>query len=135
MKSIFALLILLNSISSMALPTDSTGYIYQHRMEYFGRNFKIDLNYQYLLEQLVEILNNDNELMIHIRGHVCCGPQQRLSKRRAKQVYKYLKREGINTNRMTFAGYSDKVPFVFPEKTKEDEQKNRRVDFVLYKFE
>lgn len=32
---------------------------------------------------------------------------------------------------MTYAGYSDTIPAVFPERTDDDERRNRRVDFIL----
>lgn len=113
-------------------PTD-TSYLYEFDLKYVGSNSAIDPNYRYVLEHLVESLIKDTSLTIHVRGHVCCGPSFRLSKRRARKVYKFLKRSGIHKSRITYKGYSDTAPLAFPEKTEEDEIRNRRVDFILCK--
>lgn len=111
---------------------DSSGFLYEHNLKYIGSNFRIDMNYRYILEDLAEKAIADTLLYIHVRGHVCCGPSYRLSKRRAKQVYKFLKRMGVPKERLSYKGYSDTAPVVYPEKTEEDEANNRRVDFILY---
>lgn len=115
-------------------PTDSIGYLYEFDMKYHGSNSNLDPNYQYVLTHLVETLEKDTTLFIHVRGHVCCGPGRRLSKKRAKKVYKFLARSGINKNRMSYKGYSNNAPIVFPEKKENDEITNRRVDFIIYYF-
>ena len=82
--------------------------------------------YDYLLvNPAVEVL---------VRGHVCCGNNMRISKRRAKSVYTELKRLGIAKDRLDFVGLSNKEPLVFPEKSDADRQRNRRVDVVLSKL-
>lgn len=113
--------------------TDSVGYLFEFDLKYIGANYNIDMNYQYVLEHLYELATQDTSLYIHVRGHVCCGPAYRLSKKRAKKVYKYLKKLGVPKDRLSYKGYSDTAPLVFPEKTAEDEAKNRRVDFILYR--
>ena len=40
-------------------------------------------------------------------------------------------RSGIDKSRLSFKGYSNTAPAVFPEKKEEDEQRNRRVDFIF----
>ncbi len=118
-----------------AQPKDSIGYIYEHSLRYEGSDFTVDLNYQYILEGLAELIIGDTSLHLQVRGHVCCGPSYKLSKKRAKWVYKYLRDLGVPKERMCFKGMSDTAPLVFPEKTEEDEAKNRRVDFVVFKYE
>lgn len=115
-------------------PIDSTSqWLYEHDIKFEGANIHIDGNYQYLLETIVDYLKKNEEIYVHIRGHVCCRPGKRISRRRARNVYRFLKRQGISKHRMTHAGYSDTIPLAFPEKTDEDERVNRRVDFVLSK--
>jgi outer membrane protein OmpA-like peptidoglycan-associated protein len=121
--------------TSVPSPTDSIGYVYEFDMKYVGSTSHIDENYQYVLGHLIELLNKDKDLLIHVRGHVCCGPSKRLSKKRARKVYKFLKRSGIDKKRISYKGYSDTLPLISPEKTEEDEIRNRRVDFVIYKYE
>jgi outer membrane protein OmpA-like peptidoglycan-associated protein len=106
---------------------------YEHDLKFEGANVQIDGNYQYLLETIVDYLVKNPEIYVHIRGHVCCRPGQRISKRRARNVYRFLKRQGIAKHRMTYRGYSNTIPLAFPEKTDEDERVNRRVDFILSK--
>ena len=100
-------------------------------MQYTGSESNVDPFYKYQLEFLVQYINQSDSIEIHVRGHVCCGPSQRLSKKRAKKVYKYLLREGIDPTKITYRGYSDTAPRNWPEKTKDDEMANRRVDFVI----
>lgn len=85
------------------------------------------------LDELYLTLDAYPDLHAHIRGHVCCGNNRRISRKRAKVVYKYLVLKGIDKNRLTFKGYSNTQPLVFPERTREDRSKNRRVDVVFKK--
>ncbi len=83
------------------------------------------------LQVLCDTLNNSPDLNVHIRGHVCCGHNQRISRNRARAVYKSLKKSGICPTRLTFAGYSNRIPLITPEKTHHDREKNRRVDIIF----
>ncbi len=83
------------------------------------------------LEQLYNTLAKYPDLTVHIRGHVCCGNNMRISKKRAKVVYKYLKGRGISKKRMSYKGYSNTLPIVFPEQTAADRAANRRVDVIF----
>jgi|GEM_PF-1003739 outer membrane protein OmpA-like peptidoglycan-associated protein len=102
-------------------------------MSYYGSEFQVDPNYQYVLAEIAQSVAKDSSTHLHVRGHVCCGPSKRLSKRRAKKVYKYLIALGAPKDRMSWKGYSDTCPRAWPEKTREDEAANRRVDFVIRK--
>ncbi|MEY3237593.1 MAG: hypothetical protein RI883_1694 [Bacteroidota bacterium] len=89
-------------------------------------------------QSFVEIKKLADYLIIHpkaknllIRGHVCCGNNMRISKNRAKAVYKELQKMGVEKARLSFKGMSNKDPLVFPEKTNADRQKNRRVDVIF----
>ena len=102
-------------------------------MRYVGSLVNIDVNYRYVLGYLIELLEKNPTWTVHVRGHVCCGPSYRISKRRAKKVYKFLVKSGIEKERVSYEGYSDSIPIVFPEKTEEDAAQNRRVDFIIHK--
>jgi outer membrane protein OmpA-like peptidoglycan-associated protein len=62
------------------------------------------------LEQLVKVMKDHPTMHIHIRGHVCCAPAQSLSDQRALKIYNYLISKGIEPQRMTHRGYSNKLP-------------------------
>ncbi len=114
-------------------PADTSRFLYEHSMRYVGSSTSIDMNYRYILEHLVELLEKHPEWTVHIRGHVCCGPSEKISTKRAKKVYQFLLKYGIEEPRLSYKGYSDFMPLVFPEKTEEDEEMNRRVDFVIHR--
>lgn len=120
--------------SSETKPKDSISYYYEFEMKYDGSNYHVDKNYQYVLSHLIDLLKKDTTLRVLIRGHVCCGPGVKLSKKRAKKVYNYLIRSGVCEERLSYKGLSNTAPLVFPEKEDEDEIANRRVDFVIYYF-
>lgn len=128
---LFFLLVGLTSFNALAQSRSDTSYRYEYDLKYIGANSAIDPHYQYILEALIEKMLQDTTLHLHVRGHVCCGPSKRLSKKRARKVYRYLKKAGIPQERISYKGYSDTAPLAFPEKTEEDEAANRRVDFII----
>ncbi len=94
------------------------------------------------LEAVLAAMKEIPTLKIEIQGHVCCWPlgeegfdrdtkEYSLSYNRAKAVYDYLIANGVTADRLTFAGYGMKHPLVYPEKNKNDEYKNRRVEFKI----
>ncbi len=85
------------------------------------------------MNHLVTFLQKNNSIDAFIRGHVCCGDEMPLSKKRAKTVYLELIRRGINPERLRYQGYSNTIPAVFPENTDLDRSKNRRVDVMFSK--
>ena len=85
------------------------------------------------MDDLVRFLQKNNSIDAFIRGHVCCGDEMPLSKKRAKTVYLELIRRGINPDRLRFQGFSNTIPAVSPEKTDLDRSKNRRVDVMFSK--
>jgi len=92
---------------------------------------KIELKSFTEIKKIAGYLNTHPTRKIVIRGHVCCGTNMRISKNRAKAVYKELQKMGIEKSRLSYKGMSNKDPLVFPEKTNADRQKNRRVDIVF----
>lgn len=133
LKLMFFIGLFLLSTNAISSPSDSTFIPFKYQLMYSGESVRIDQNYRYIMEHLVEILKKDTAIQIHIRGHVCCGPGNKISRKRAKNVYRFLKRNGIAKERITYKGYSNEIPLIFPEKTEEDEARNRRVDFILFK--
>ncbi len=85
------------------------------------------------LDKLYDILKENPDVNMHIRGHVCCYNNVRASKKRAKVVYKYLVKKGISKKRLSYEGYGNTLPLFFPEKYKSDREANRRVDVVFDK--
>ena len=87
------------------------------------------------LERLFKYLKDNPNLNVIIRGHVCCGNNDRISKNRAKAVFKELRKRGIDKSRMNYIGMSNRDPLVYPEVSNSDRQKNRRVDVKLILME
>lgn len=86
------------------------------------------------IKKLAEYLNSNPNVKILIRGHVCCGNNMRISKNRARSIYRKLIKLGISEERLDFVGISNKEPLVFPEKTNADRQRNRRVDIKFIEY-
>ena len=112
---------------------DTNSFFFIHDIKYFGKSTTVSPNYLYVMQALQEKLETNPSLSIHVRGHVCCGPSLSISRRRARRAARYLKKMGISKERISHRGYSNSKPMVLPEKTEEDAQKNRRVDFILSK--
>jgi outer membrane protein OmpA-like peptidoglycan-associated protein len=83
------------------------------------------------IKSLANYLERNPGLDALIRGHVCCAPNKKISKKRAKKVYKALIIAGIDKKRLSFKGMSNSEPAIFPEESEADRQKNRRVDVVF----
>lgn len=86
------------------------------------------------LDDLVILRNYLHEhpnLKAKLIGHVCCSNDYELSRNRAYQIYFYLYKKGINRDRLTYEGKSNRQPLVI-ETTPAAEQINRRVEVVFY---
>ena len=95
-----------------------------------------------VLESLLETLLKSEDLKIEIQGHICCkgdsddgfdfdSNNNKLSENRAKVVYDFLIKNGIEANRLNFVGFGHTRPKVFPEQNPDDEQANRRVEIKV----
>lgn len=92
------------------------------------------------LYKLLKIMQDNPTLKIQIEGHICCfgnsvfdgydydSEDFHLSENRAKAVYEFLVYKGIAKDRLSYKGFGKTHPLVDPEKTPEDEDKNRRVE-------
>ena len=107
------------------------GVVIATPIQFIGGKTKISESSRKYIYYLIETFQAHPELNAHIRGHVCCGPDKRASKKRAKSVYKELIKGGVNRKRLTFAGYSNSLPIVYPEKNERDRKKNRRVEIIF----
>jgi len=95
-----------------------------------------------VLQSLLETLLKSEDLKIEIQGHICCkgdsddgfdfdSNNNKLSENRAKVVYDFLIKNGIEPNRLNFVGFGHTQPKVFPEQNTDDEQANRRVEIKV----
>jgi outer membrane protein OmpA-like peptidoglycan-associated protein len=88
------------------------------------------------LQKLIEFLTDNPSLIIEIGGHTDnVGTQdynQKLSLRRAEEVYDYLAENGIVKTRMTYSGYGFSQP-VISNDTPEGRALNRRTEFKIIK--
>ncbi len=94
------------------------------------------------LENLYNFMADNPTVRIQIEGHICCVKnaadaldegtfELALSENRAKFIYTYLLRKGIENWRMAYRGFGRSRPVVAVEKTEEDENKNRRVEIRI----
>ncbi|MDP4148020.1 MAG: DUF5723 family protein [Bacteroidota bacterium] len=90
------------------------------------------------LDRVVEILQSDPTLHLHIEGHTDTEGtdfrNQRLSDRRAKSVRRYFESKGIAANRIDWKGYGSKRP-IASNSTLEGMAQNRRVEMHLSNWE
>jgi outer membrane protein OmpA-like peptidoglycan-associated protein len=94
-----------------------------------------------VLKKLLETLREHDELKVEIQGHVCCTEagkdgfdhdtkDNHLSVNRAKAVYQYLIKNGIEKSRLSYRGFGGSRPKV-QEDSPENEQVNRRVEILI----
>ncbi|MCX7606159.1 MAG: OmpA family protein [Bacteroidia bacterium] len=87
------------------------------------------------LDRLVTLLQQNPSLRILIGAHTDTnGSEQyniKLSNNRAKSVVGYLTQKGINQKRLTWVGYGESQPLIYPELSDADEQANRRAEFRI----
>lgn len=110
----------------MASLDNATPYILN--VEFFEGTANVDEKSLKEIQNLADFLKRNANASILIRGHVCCGKNMRISKKRAKTVYKELIKLGISKTRLDYIGMSNKEPLVTPELSDNDRQRNRRVD-------
>ncbi|PHS09515.1 MAG: hypothetical protein COA88_04855 [Kordia sp.] len=96
------------------------------------------------LEDLYKQINQlDGEYKLVINGHICCLEENAteddkmfsevLSTARALRIKEFLVDKGISEEHIDYNGYSFDKPLVYPELTKEDKQKNRRIEVIVHK--
>ncbi len=95
-----------------------------------------------MLQDLVKIMQQYPTLAIEIQGHICCkddgedgydiiNQNNFLSLNRAKAVYDFLIKAGIDSTRMIYKGYGSSKKRFPQEKTTYEEDLNRRVEIKI----
>jgi outer membrane protein OmpA-like peptidoglycan-associated protein len=95
-----------------------------------------------VLMELLKTMKENPELKIEIQGHICCvadaedgfdydAGDRRLSVNRAKAIYLFLIEQGIDKSRLSYSGFGHAQPLVYPERSSEEEQLNRRVEILV----
>jgi len=73
-------------------------------------------------------------LKISIEGHICCDSNDvtQLSLARAKLVYDYLVKNGIDAKRLSYKGFGATRPIhPLPELNENEQKENRRVEIRI----
>lgn len=108
---------------------------------YGGRHVFLPTAYP-ALEDLLATMRAIPTLHIEIQGHICCQAgdgdgldndtgEPFLSYNRARAVYEYLVRRGIDKSRMRYRGFGHKYPLIEVERTEEEKTINRRVEIKI----
>ncbi len=88
-----------------------------------------------ILTELYNVLEENPGLKIEIHGHICCNPDTqdtKLSYRRAKFIFTFLRKKGIGLNRLSFKGFGSSRPiYKIPERSIKEERANRRVEILV----
>lgn len=96
------------------------------------------------MERLYKVLEDNPTLVINIEGHVCCvhpsvdaldldTGELKLSINRAKFIYDYLVKKGIEQERLSYEGFGKTKPLSVNEFTMEDQDLNKRVEIRVLK--
>ncbi|MCW5897197.1 MAG: OmpA family protein [Bacteroidetes bacterium] len=88
---------------------------------------------QYIIDQVVELLNEDESLNVSIEGHTdnvgSAASNKTLSENRAKSVMNAIIAKGIDKSRLSSKGWGQEKP-IADNKTEDGRAKNRRVEIV-----
>jgi len=99
---------------------------------------KFDLNDKAkgYLNEVAEWIKQNEDLRLELAGHTDnIGTEeynQKLSESRAKEVYKYLVKQGVKKENLTYKGYGKTQPIATND-TEEGRQQNRRVELKILK--
>lgn len=95
------------------------------------------------LSKLLKFMNGDTNTIVEIRGHINYTKNRKpmneaeqilfydLSLRRAIAVYNYLVKNGVNPDRMSYRGMSNKEMVMPYARTLEESQRNMRVEILV----
>jgi len=91
------------------------------------------------LTKLITLLNQNPNIMIQMGSHTDSNGtlvyNKVLSNNRAMAVVKFLAENGIDPSRLSWFGYGETDPLIFPEMSDTDEQANRRTEFRITSIE
>jgi outer membrane protein OmpA-like peptidoglycan-associated protein len=116
--------------------TFETKKIYTLNDVYFDRNSVIVKSEYYIdINRLIELMTLNPKLNVQLSGYSDSfgdvAINQKISLRRARSCADYLKRAGIEPNRLLVKGLGERE-IVLDSKGKEDTSKSRRVRFIVY---
>lgn len=87
------------------------------------------------LNKLIKTLRQNDNITIQLGSHTDTNGTVQyndvLSNNRARAAVKYLVDNGIDPSRLSWYGFGETTPLIFPELTDEDEQSNRRTEFRI----
>lgn len=86
------------------------------------------------LKELLQILLDNPDLKIDIQGHICCQKNEEweISLKRARAVYNFLIRNGIDPKRLSYKSFGSTRPiYPLPEKNEQERVANRRVEIEI----
>jgi outer membrane protein OmpA-like peptidoglycan-associated protein len=92
---------------------------------------------QAALQRLLEFMVMNSDVKIEIRGHINApgkkmnGKIKRLSKARAKNTYKFLMKNGISKDRISYKGMGNSEMLYPNPENNSEEQANRRVEILI----
>ncbi|RWW92160.1 OmpA family protein [Flavobacterium cerinum] len=87
-----------------------------------------------ILNDLLAILQKNKKLKIDIQGHICCQikEENEISLRRARAVYNFLIKKGIDAVRLSYKSFGSTKPLhPLPEKNETEKVANRRVEIEI----
>lgn len=113
-----------------------TKKVYTLNDVYFDRNSIIVKSEYYIdINRLIELMTLNPKLNVQLAGYSDsygdAAVNQRISLRRAKSCADYLRRAGVDPNRMLVKGLGERE-VIKDSKGKEDTSKSRRVRFIVY---
>lgn len=120
------------SIPLQAIETGNT--IVLNNVFFPTDEYSLETESEVELKKLAEFLKKNEGIRILLGGHTDnVGGEQHnktLSENRAKAVYDYLVKEGIDASRMDYKGFGSSQPIASND-TKEGRAKNRRTEFTI----
>jgi len=102
---------------------------------FFNNSARIVPSSEPILYDLLCALQENPKLKIEIQGHICCQTEvdkNDVSTARARAIYNYLLRNGIDRKRMKFKGFGVSKPIHrIPERNENEANENRRVEILI----
>ena len=114
--------------------TDIEREVFKNEIQFELGEATISQKYREKLDEMINILKLFPELKLEIIGHSCDRGsnvvKQNISQKRADNVKRYMKNNGVADTRVSSKGFSDSSP-ISPNDTEANKAKNRRVQFIL----
>lgn len=110
---------------------DELPYVFPMVIRYENNKAEINHINRIRLGVLAEYMIAHPKMEILIEGHVCCAPAKAVSRRRARFVFRYLRKLEVPKEQMSYVGKSFDEPRIAKEKSEVDKNINRRVEIEL----